>query len=286
MEASLSRALSAAADRPKSSHDDPFKTQAYGTVPPHFYRELTRTVEGCKLLRDSGHFEAFVSSIRNLWAEQEDPEILIKVKGSLWAVGNVGAMELGAPFLEESDVVSWVVKIATSSQVMTMRGTAFFVLGLISRSLHGMEILAEHGWMAATDHLGRSLGYCLPPKLDSLLRLPEAAIRFPGAGTEARVRPRVRAFSSTDPDPLHGRILSTVVNLCNAVLAKKAAGELMRLKAKNGEAFSSITLFRKVMAVLEQYSFRLHVRRFVIDLFDKNLIRRLVLEEDEDGSDA
>lgn len=145
------------------------KSQEYGTVPPHFYRELTRTVEGCQLLRDSGHFDAFVANIQDSWSEDEDREKILKLKGSLWAVGNVGSMELGAPFLEETDVVDWIVKIATSSEVMTIKGTAFFVLGLISRSLHGMEILTEHGWNAATDHLGRSLGYCLPPDLRDLL---------------------------------------------------------------------------------------------------------------------
>ena len=169
VEASLSKALLILPERPKSSNDDHMKSEEYGTVPPHFYRELTRTVEGCQLLRDSGHFDAFVANIRDSWSEHEDSETMLKLKGSLWAVGNVGSMELGAPFLEETDVVGWIVKIATSSEVMTMRGTAFFVLGLMSRSLHGMEILTEHGWTAATDHLGRSLGYCLPPDLDDLL---------------------------------------------------------------------------------------------------------------------
>ena len=156
-------------ERPKSSNDDHMKRVEYGTVPPHFYRELTRTVEGCRLLGNSGHFDAFVTRIKESWDEHEDSERMLKLKGSLWAVGNVGSMELGAPFLEETDVVQWIVKIATTSEVMTLRGTAFFVLGLISRSLHGMEILTEHGWSAATDHLGRSLGYCLPPSLDELL---------------------------------------------------------------------------------------------------------------------
>ena len=169
VEASLSKALLILPERPKSSNDDHMKSEEYGTVPPHFYRELTRTVEGCQLLRDSGHFDAFVANIRDSWSEHEDSETMLKLKGSLWAVGNVGSMELGAPFLEETDVVGWIVKIATSSEVMTMRGTAFFVLGLISRSLHGMEILTEHEWTAATDHLGRSLGYCLPPDLHDLL---------------------------------------------------------------------------------------------------------------------
>ena len=229
-------------------------------------------MEGCKLLRDSGHFEAFVRTLRDCWAEREDQETIIKVKGCLWAVGNVGAMELGAPFLEESDVVNWIVKIATQSQVMTLRGTAFFVLGLISRSLYGLELVAEHGWSVATDHLGRSLGYCLPPTLEMLLSMD------PPASSTAPTLDRLK--TSTDDDPLIARILSAVTNLCNTVLTKKAASELLGIKAKCPASFTSIPLFRKVMRILENYNFRLQVRRFVIDLFDKGIMRQIVLEED------
>ena len=168
VEASLSQAFSNRSERPKSGFDEESQLRAYGDVPPHFYRELTRTVEGCKLLRDSGHFREFVTTIEDLSAEKDDFETITKLKGCLWAVGNIGSMQLGAPFLEETDVATSIINIAVSSEVMTLRGTAFFVLGLISRSLHGMEILAEHGWIGATDHLGYSLGYCLPPQLGDL----------------------------------------------------------------------------------------------------------------------
>ena len=168
VEASLNRAFSYELENLKASADEPFERQLLGIVPPHFYRELTRTKEGCELLRESGHFEEFVSTIKDFWAEHEDAETMLKLKGCLWAVGNVGSMELGAPFLEASSVVDWIIKIAEQSAVMTMRGSAFFVLGLISRSLHGMEILIEGGWDAATNHLGHSLGYILPPSLNLL----------------------------------------------------------------------------------------------------------------------
>src|SRR3984957_13250779 len=56
-------------------------------VPPHFYRELTRTVEGCKLLRSKGHFDEFANTIREHGMLSEDPEMILKVKGCLWAVG-------------------------------------------------------------------------------------------------------------------------------------------------------------------------------------------------------
>lgn len=166
VEASLTRAFSSAPqDSPRSSVNEPLRPGEYGTLPPHFYRELTHTKEGCDLLRESGHFDQFVTTIKESWNDHEDSEGLMKLKGCLWAVGNIGSMELGASFLEESDVVRWIVQIAENSEVTTMRGTAFFVLGLISRSLHGMEIITEYGWIAATDQYGRSSGYCLPPTL-------------------------------------------------------------------------------------------------------------------------
>jgi rapamycin-insensitive companion of mTOR len=100
--------------------------------------------------------------------EDYDPEIIVKVKGCLWAVGNVGSMEYGAPFLESSDVVQWIVKIAEESEVMSLRGTAFYVLGLISRSLHGQEILLEHGWDGVVNDAGEALGFCLPLQFQKL----------------------------------------------------------------------------------------------------------------------
>ena len=227
VEASLSRALSVPGDRPKSSSDDHFmRAQEYGVIPPHFYRELTRTSEGCRLLGESGHFGAFVGNVKESWSEQDDSDIMLKVKGCLWAIGHVGSMDLGAPFLEETDVVSWIIKIATQSEVMTMRGTAFFVLGLISRSVHGLEILAEYGWSVATDSQGRSLGYCLPPDLSVLFSIN---LRTPSARTDVRrMQRQAPKLSTVDEDPVNARILSQVVDLGNTVVTKKAASELYR----------------------------------------------------------
>ena len=281
VEASLSRALVPPPDRPKSSSEEHIKNQDYGTVPPHFYRELTRTVEGCQLLRESGHFEAFVLNIKDFWSENEDPEMMLKVKGSLWAVGNVGSMELGAPFLEETDVVDWIVKIATTSQVMTMRGTAFFVLGLISRSLHGMEILAEHGWIAASDHLGRSLGYCLPPKLETLLTMQGSD--HAEKGSLLPVRPKSKR--ALDDDPKRAQVLALVKDLGNAVLTKKAAGDIYAIKTSSPEVFTSVILFRKVMQILESHNFRLPARKFILDTFEKGVLRKVVLD-DESGTES
>lgn len=179
VEASLARALADIPEKAATGLDESPVPQDYGVVPPHFYKELTRTSEGCALLRSKGHFEEFTATILDFGMEQEDPETILKVKGCLWAVGNVGSMELGSPFLDRSDVTCRIIEIAERSEVMTLRGTAFFVLGLISRSVHGQEILAEHQWDGTVNMLGESLGYCMPLDFGKLFSVSFALRRSP-----------------------------------------------------------------------------------------------------------
>lgn len=167
VEAALSRAY---VDQPRKNSpvpDDLVELQDIGVVPPHFYRELARTAEGCKLLEQSGHFHEFSGTIKDFQLDEEDHEALLKVKGCLWAVGNVGSMELGAPFLS-LELVQNIAEIAECAEVLTMRGTAFFVLGLISRSQYGLEVLRQAGWDSAIDQKGNPLGLCLPKDFSKL----------------------------------------------------------------------------------------------------------------------
>jgi len=168
VEASLARAYIDQASQKGTFNDELEDVNAIGLVPPHFYRELARTEEGCRLLRQSGHFYDFASCVRDFKMDEEDPETLTKAKGCLWAIGNVGSMELGAPFLEESEIVGDIVNIAEHAEVISIRGTACFVLGLLSRSTHGYEMLREHGWDSAVNSRGQSLGLCMPNDLDRL----------------------------------------------------------------------------------------------------------------------
>lgn len=271
-------------------------------VPPHFYRELTRTQEGCRLLSDKGHFEEFAATIRDHGMETGDPETLTKVKGCLWAVGNVGSMELGAPFLEASDVVEQIIKIAEKHEVMSLRGTAFFVIGLISRSTHGLEILSEHGWDANTTPLGNSLGFCIPGNLSKLLSLSPwkqktvGSINLPSSQRTALeppprrpARPPLEASElpalMSDKD-VNKRVLELVVDLGNMVLYKKAIQDLTKLRQHKPSAFRSKDFFKEVMGAMEWSHYRLGVRRMVIDLFDKNVMRQIVFDEEEESESS
>ena len=283
VEASLARALADIPEKPQNSFDDHIEPQYNGSVPPHFYRELTRTSEGCELLRAKGHFGEFAATIQDFAMEDEDPETILKVKGCLWAVGNVGSMELGGPFLERTDVIKYIVQIAESSQVMTLRGTAFFVLGLVSRSLHGQEILAEYGWDGTVNVMGESLGYVLPLDFNKLFSLQ------PFLSTARNQRTSVissRPGAMADDDPTNAGILSSITKLGNTVLTNKALAELNSFKHKKPPGFQSPALFRKVMTLLASHGYGIPQWRFVIDLFDKEVLRKIVLDEEEESDDG
>lgn len=272
-------------------------------VPPHFYRELTRTQEGCKLLSDKGHFDEFASTIREYGMQSEDSELITKVKGCMWAVGNVGSMELGAPFIESSDVVEQIVKIAQSHEIMSLRGTAFFVLGLISRSVHGLEILYENGWDANTNALGRSLGFCLPVDVSKFFSLVPwrservVNVALPDSQRTERVAPPpmptrpplepLEQLTDHGDDAVNQRVLDLVVDLSNSVLFKRAMSELVQVKQLRRGGFTSVRLFRQVMALLEYNHYRLPIRKVVTELFHKGVLRQIVFEEeDADGVDG
>ncbi|KAB5570861.1 Rapamycin-insensitive companion of mTOR, N-term-domain-containing protein [Coniochaeta sp. 2T2.1] len=289
-----------------SIFEDEREVEADSHVPPHFYRELTRTEEGCKLLRDKGHFDEFVATIRDHGMESEDAETIVKVKGCLWAVGNVGAMELGAPFLESCDVVDQIVRIAQEHAVLSMRGTAFFVLGLISRSVHGLEILSEHGWDSNTNFVGSSLGFCIPTDLGKFFSLRPwkheaiTSIQLPETQTTENIvipavpaRPRSESLmrileaenggkplprANLDPDPVNQRILETVVDLSNNMLTNRARKQLMQMKDAPG--FHQTHVFRSVVAIMEQHHYHRVDRAMVIELFDKSVLRYIVFGED------
>ncbi|EUC50359.1 hypothetical protein COCMIDRAFT_1078 [Bipolaris oryzae ATCC 44560] len=284
IEASMARALADIPEKPsvQQTYDEAPEPTDYGLVPPHFYRELTRTKEGCKLLKQKGHFDEFAATIRDFASENDDPEIILKVKGCLWAVGNVGSMELGAPFLENSDVVKWIVQIAEQSEVMSLRGTAFYVLGLISRSLHGQEILLEHGWDGVVNDSGEALGFCLPLDFNRLFTMGPWVAQAEEMSWNPKAEIKVAV---TDEDPVNARILKLVTDLGNTVLAKKAASDLQAIKARKAPGFSKPAIFHKVMQVLEAHHFRLPACRFILDLFDKRVLEQIVLEEEDEPED-
>ena len=86
--------------------------------------------------------------------------------------------------------------------------------------------------------------------------------------------------AATDADPINAKILKSVIDMGNTVLYKKAATDLHLIKAKHSDHFHQVLLFQKTLTVLESHHFRLPQRQYILDLFDKSIMRHILLEED------
>lgn len=89
--------------------------------------------------------------------------------------------------------------------------------------------------------------------------------------------------AASDDDPFNARMLKAVIEMGNTVLAKKVAVELNGLRGRHQEAFKQVSLFKKTLVLLESHHYRLWQRQFILDLFDKGIIRRIVREEDTEN---
>lgn len=238
------------------------KDDALASPPPHFYGELAMTEEGCQLLQKRGHFTEFADFIREHGLTAQDRDTVLKLKGCLWAVGHVGATELGAPFLDQSGVAVDVANIAKHSPVWSLKGTAFYVLGLMGTTNLGSEIIDECGWNSTLDVYGNPRGYALPYEWDGLFTERSAVVRT------SQTVPPIPELPKISSDPIRRKIMTALSNLSNHILANDASRTLIKLDAKYHDRFDSLTLFLEVMELLEIYRYRLPQRRFIFELFN------------------
>ncbi|KAL1745112.1 Rapamycin-insensitive companion of mTOR, N-term-domain-containing protein [Schizophyllum fasciatum] len=249
--------------------DSPDKLTFDGAVPPHFYGEMAKTDLGCQILQEKGHFCEFSQFIRRHGLEGEDVELITKLKSILWAVGNVGATEGGLPFLEEEDIIPAVLDIAEQSPISSVRGTCFFVLGLISSTSQGAEILADYEWEATLSPLGLPTGLCMPQHVERFVTLPPWENYQPSDDT-------LRILPPKEPKELE--VLTAIQNLANTVIANTASRSLAKMKSRPEyhDVFSSPTMFYRALHTISAQHYRLPVRRYIIDLFNLELNAKTV----------
>ncbi|KAG1822809.1 Rapamycin-insensitive companion of mTOR, N-term-domain-containing protein [Suillus subaureus] len=256
----------------EAAEDDEDVLAFDGVVPPHFYGEMSKTELGCQVLSEKGHFSEFSHFIKQHGLESEDLELILKLKSILWAVGNVGATEGGLPFLEEEEIIPAILEIAEHSLIPSVRGSCFFVLGLISSTTQGAEILDDYRWEATLSPLGVPTGLCIPLDLNKFISLPAwDPVGIKGDGDSRLIPPT----SHTDLE-----VISAIENLSNTVIANAASRSLARMKSRPEyrSAFSSPSVFFRALHTVSTQRYRLPVRRYIFDLFTTELDSELVLE--------
>ncbi|EIW81055.1 hypothetical protein CONPUDRAFT_90112 [Coniophora puteana RWD-64-598 SS2] len=243
-----------------------------GAVPAHFYGELSKTELGCQVLEEKGHFLEFCSSIRDHALESEDVELILKLKSILWAVGSIGATARGLSFLVEAEIIPDILKIAEQSLIPSVRGTCFFVLGLISSTPQGVDILDDCGWEATLSPLGFPTGLCVPVDLDKFISMPAWDVIEPKKDARSGLLPPISQHEV--------EVMTVIDNLSNTVIANAASRSLAKMKSRPEyrHVFSSPATFYRALHTISNYRYRLPVRRYILDLFTLELDASLVLE--------
>ncbi|KAF8798977.1 hypothetical protein BYT27DRAFT_7236610 [Phlegmacium glaucopus] len=252
-----------------SVDEDESVAEFEGTVPAHFYGEMAKTELGCQVLHEKGHFAEFAQFIRQHSHESEDSDLILKLKSILWAVGNIGATEGGLHFCEEEEIIPAILEIAEKSPIPSVRGTCFFVIGLISSTCQGAEILDDYHWEATTTPLAIPTGLCIPTDIDKFISLLPWTTVIPEM-TENRLLPPVTEHEI--------ETMTAIQNLANTVIANAASRSLARLKSRSDTRllFTSPDMFYRALHTISTQRYRLPVRRYILELFNQELNQELL----------
>jgi len=228
-------------------------------IPPHLYGELTKTSMGCKIFDDFNHFPDLVADIVSV----SRPPLLRRA--ALWAVGNIGASETGLAFLERHDVIENIVNLAETSTCLSIRGTCFNVIAMIARTERGRGLLDQLGWETPPS----KFHVCVPRNLRSCRLFQIPAYEYKGTighpGLQIIESPSLTVHPDGDP---RADILTWLGNLANYITFEKSSKQLKRAKAQHPEYFATPQMMFDVLIMLENYNYRLPVRRFIYSLLD------------------
>ncbi|XP_072244394.1 rapamycin-insensitive companion of mTOR-like isoform X2 [Leuresthes tenuis] len=139
-------------------------------LPVHLYGQLVHDKTGCHLLEAQSVVPDLSYTIRSPMLDTW--EGIKQLKAALWALGNIGSSNWGLNLLQEENVIPDILTLAQHCEVLSVRGTCVYVLGVISKTKQGCEVLKQFGWDAVR-HSRRTLWPVTPDEVDSQLLISE-----------------------------------------------------------------------------------------------------------------
>jgi len=220
---------------------------------PHFYGELAKTEDGLKLLDQSKHVLEFVACLKNATAPA------LQKRAALWVLGNIAGSKTGFGYLTKMDVPTLIVNLAQTSTSLSVRGTAFYALGIMARTEVGRAALYPLGWES-------------PNLANNTISVPKSTqnqfFRMPKYKHEGSFAEYDFPYPKPEKDEEANEVLKNVTHLSNFISAESASRTLKRIKTQSPQYFANPTFVLKIFELLGIYKFRLPVRRFIYEIFD------------------
>lgn len=230
----------------------------------------------------SGPFRGSLIGSQLLEAKAKEKEKLpkeyapLEQRAALWALGHIGSTAIGFELLSETNIVELISHQAMTCPTLSMRGTCFYILGLLSRSDPGRAKLSSLGWQFSPQ---AEAGVIVPVDFCAFMRVPDT----PYVGSWAVDEKNKYGvdyvplkdngpgeMTATNGASLGKIILGHITNLCNTVTQKTSLNALRSLRNNYKELFASPVLFAEAMKLLGAYSFRREARRCILfELFSQ-----------------
>lgn len=245
-------------------------------LPPHLYGQLALHPDSIEIMQSRNLLKPIYEIIKNPPTDLDCSEVsLLKMKAALWIIGHVGSSESGYQTLDNSrELIRLITGIARDANVLSLRGTAFYVLGLLGSTEEGAEEMKEHGWIVQQDSqvaLPLDLNLILAKPHDDNDPVDESEPESISENDASKVEPHpilMENYSLAELQAIRRDILKFVTNLSGSVASRPAENSLLNLKRKFGIVFQyDIDLYSEVCHQLAKYNFRLHARRFLQELF-------------------
>ncbi|TNN86471.1 Rapamycin-insensitive companion of mTOR [Liparis tanakae] len=135
-------------------------------LPVHLYGQLVHDKTGCHLLEAQSVVPDLSYTVRSPMLDTW--EGIKQLKAALWALGNIGSSNWGLNLLQEENVIPDILTLAQHCDVLSVRGTCVYVLGVISKTRQGCEVLKQYGWDSVR-HSRRTLWPVTPEEVDAQL---------------------------------------------------------------------------------------------------------------------
>ncbi|KAI3405961.2 hypothetical protein KGF56_001180 [Candida oxycetoniae] len=219
-------------------------------------------------------------------------DLLNLLKQDLWIIGQIGSGKYGIQLLDpmyninlKSSVIELIIDNFHNCSLWDVRGLCFYIIGMISTTVEGIEILDEFGWYSVMDQYGQSMSLAYPKlnpdkikqKGDDRANLFNLDIVNPYSDNRyyCIFNSLVEKNIEENMSPLQRKIISHLQNL-DAILSKielKSVRDLLKLKNQeytDNDIFDDVDLFLEVVRLIDKGTLAFHKRVFIFKLFTEN----------------
>eukprot|EP01130_Rhizamoeba_saxonica_P014349 TRINITY_DN6264_c0_g1_i1.p1 TRINITY_DN6264_c0_g1~~TRINITY_DN6264_c0_g1_i1.p1 ORF type:complete len:1092 (-),score=205.67 TRINITY_DN6264_c0_g1_i1:14-3289(-) len=221
----------------------------------HFIGELAKTKQGCIVIEKEGVLYSLMQLIENeYWINGEVIPIIVR-RGAIWAAGHIVSSERGYNNLRNiaESVVQLIFDTCNNSPILSLRGTAFYVLGLMTNIPDIREFISKRGW-STTD----SQKICLPNDAS------KGFYHINDVSYDAIFKPyeEISPQIPLNPSTIEEKIISLIGALCNNISGDIKSQRLKDVKTRHPEYFSDPRIFWKAAKNLK-FKMKLKYRRLL-----------------------